>query len=47
MLLFFTNFFHNKKRAKPFLYDDLIPLIQKLRKRIMYGIMFGNVFGFH
>jgi hypothetical protein len=43
MLLFFTYFFSQPKKTKPFLHDVLIPLIQKIRKRIMYGIMFGII----
>ena len=46
MFLFFTYFFSQQKRTKPFLNDDLIPLIQKIQKRIMYGIMFGIMYGF-
>jgi hypothetical protein len=46
MLLFFTYFFSQPKKTKPFLHDVLISLIQKIRKRIMYGFMFGIMYGF-
>ena len=44
MLLFFTYFFSQPKKTKPFLHDVLIPLIQKIRKSIMYGIIYGIMF---